>query len=68
MKLTEWYPENIKPVRIGVYNTSGYEASNVYQYWDGSRWAYYMPSVEKAIQSKRSRSHQQNVKWRGIAK
>ncbi|WP_446333613.1 hypothetical protein ACRHQP_00735 [Burkholderia pseudomallei] len=37
--LTEWFPENIKPVHIGLYQRYyGDDLTEIPDYWDGSRW------------------------------
>lgn len=69
-RVTPWFPADVKPVRVGVYETvqGGLEYFN---YWDGLRWHGAMgtpqdaetfatchnPSWENAPQ-----------KWRGLAR
>lgn len=37
--LTEWFPENIKPVHIGLYQRYYRDdLTEIPDYWDGSRW------------------------------
>jgi hypothetical protein len=36
MKLTPWFPANVKPVRAGVYEISS--TTPWYRYWDGANW------------------------------
>ena len=72
MKLTEWYPGDVKPVRVGVYQQqSGIRPVSIgYQYWDGSFWNGWFKTAEMAFRFRRSRvsiSHQ-NDPWRGVAK
>lgn len=47
MKLTEWYPADVKPVHVGVYEVRNsrplhYRAQGRllgrYRYWDGNNW------------------------------
>lgn len=41
-KLTDWFPPEIKPVRVGVYQvgeTEGLSDPDGYSYWDGFHWA-----------------------------
>jgi len=71
MKLTEWYPAHIKPVRKGVYETKCLElAWSTYQYWNGERWGGFCKTIHSA-DTKHNRnfvSSCQNQMWRGIAK
>ena len=36
MKLTPWFPANVKPVRAGVYEVR--MKAPWYRYWDGVHW------------------------------
>lgn len=37
--LTEWFPKNIKPVHVGLYQRDyGDDLTEIPDYWDGSRW------------------------------
>jgi|APGre2960657373_1045057.scaffolds.fasta_scaffold136004_1 hypothetical protein len=36
MKLTPWFPANVKPVRVGVYEVR--MKAPWYRYWDGVHW------------------------------
>jgi hypothetical protein len=36
-QMTEWYPPEIKPVRVGRYQTDMYVGA-VWSYWDGYDW------------------------------
>jgi len=66
MKLTEWYPPDVKPVRRGVYITR--KNDNIYfQYWTGTFWNVRMGSIQLAEQVKQ-RSQHQDVRWKGILK
>lgn len=68
MKLTEWYPPDIKPVRIGVYETTSYDNTPSYQHWGGEFWGFCSTHVKSAAMHGASRSGLQDVSWRGIAK
>jgi hypothetical protein len=41
MKKTKWFPADIKPVRIGIYEVLG---SNHMWLWDGANWRSSGPS------------------------
>jgi hypothetical protein len=36
MKLTPWFPADVKPVRVGVYEVR--MKAPWYRYWDGVHW------------------------------
>lgn len=58
--LTDWYPPELKPVRVGMYESQIYDAGFVYDwfvYWDGLRWL----SGELGCSL-----IDQNITWRGI--
>jgi hypothetical protein len=65
---TDWFPGNIKPVRIGVYEKQIYNERSVFSYWDGAYWFVYSYSVLAALQHRGCKSVFQNSKWRGISK
>jgi hypothetical protein len=39
-KLTPWFPADVKPVRVGVYQTKvdALPGERFYNYWDGGSW------------------------------
>jgi len=62
LELTEWYPANTMPVRIGVYQVKVLEGGfGVYFYchWDGKQWRYESYNLPLIIQDR---------EWRGISK
>lgn len=40
--VTPWFPGDVKPVRVGVYQTEDANLGDdrFYNYWDGKRWYY----------------------------
>ena len=71
MKLTEWYPAHIKPVRVGVYNVETWANpdSPWFSYWDGNIFNYYCNSVDDAFRNRRKWGcGKATSQWRGIAK
>lgn len=69
MKLTPWFPADIKPVHVGAYLSCEYaDGSDFYRYWDGKRWGAAARTIQNAIiLSDISFAHQYNV-WRGLAR
>jgi len=71
MKFTPWFPGNVKPVRVGVYQQHcGMGTIVGYQYWNGKKWSSWSHSVEGAILRSGSIacSDHQNDPWRGVIK
>jgi hypothetical protein len=59
--MTEWYPLEIKPVRVGKYETV-IDGDNfqipIYRFWDGKRWTHTYSKYICVFQ---------NRHWRGLA-
>jgi len=67
-KLTPWFPESMKPVHVGVYETiRELHGSHFFSKWDGKQWLIDCDKPEQA-ESKRGRSAFQGRKWRGVLK
>ena len=59
VQLTDWYPPEIKPVRVGWFEACVFDAGWVYEWlvvWDGRHWRdkYGMTLID------------QNITWRGL--
>lgn len=71
MKLTNWIPGNVKPVRVGVYQRKYDEnppARRIwYCYWNGEFWCLFDDTPEKAKYWVEFQSTAQNLPWRGLA-
>ncbi len=68
MKVTEWFPGDVKPVRRGVYERDfGGGGLRFYSFsrWTGSLWAYRAETPEKAAYEKFI-SLNNNLPWRGL--
>lgn len=67
MKKTSWYPANIKPVHIGVYETDLVLALDRFgfSYWDGSYWGNQFETPERA-EVRRDMRGAQDKPWRGL--
>jgi hypothetical protein len=67
MKLTEWYPAHIKPVRKGVYETSR-SGRLGYSYWTGRQWTNQSRYAAYADRHKTwITGANQKKNWRGLA-
>jgi hypothetical protein len=70
MKKTEWYPENIKPARKGLYETR-IEGSwdSTWSVWSGNHWAKASEDANWAVvYGIHGESHWQDRQWRGLTK
>ena len=80
MSLTPWFPGDVKPVHIGVYQRDfGGLGNRKYAYWDGEHWSWSESTPELAAKWGASKwrtnigafsSLQSNpvIRWRGLAK
>ena len=70
MKLTDWIPGNVKPVRVGVYqreyDNGGLLRPIWYCYWNGDFWSVYGETPKDALY-RCLESPAQNLPWRGLA-
>ncbi len=70
--LTDWYPEGVKPVRVGAYNaTNDIDLEpDVMRWWDGVRWSvpYYADDYKKVRDrcSAAPGMYQDDVRFRGL--
>lgn len=59
-ELTDWYPADIKPVNLGIYQIEcQIPGQYIYSIWDGKLWCYEYDMSPLIYQ---------NRKWRGIKK
>ena len=63
-KMTRWFPVEIKPVHVGVYQTNLYGHWVGYSFWTGKRWCDTAQKPELATKRKGS----QSKKWRGFTR
>lgn len=69
MKLTEWFPPNIKPVHIGIYNTSiPGNTDQFYSYWNGELWSGGYFKFAEAEKYNKMIGMTQYKQWRGVLK
>lgn len=66
-KLTDWFPVDTKPMRVGVYETKAQNHfdGTRFQFWNGQFWCAYCPTAERAAhESNSNKSSVQNPAWR----
>ena len=69
-KLTDWFPSNVNPVHLGVYETKqkNHFHGTRFQFWNGKFWcAYSNTAKDAASHSNSNKSAVQNPAWRGRA-
>lgn len=72
-KLTQWFPGDVRPARIGVYERNFYFRERYlralkFAFWNGEFWSPCQLSKDEAIFMSRS-AYQLNrlIGWRGLA-
>ena len=72
MKLTPWFPPEIRPVRVGEYEVrTGWVDAVALRWFDGELWScVYLSDEPKEIRNteRQYASQYQDVMWRGLAK
>lgn len=66
---TEWYPPEIKPIRIGVYQraySDGAAPNVLFCWWDGSRFSASCRDKDEAVMFHDIPSEAQDLCWRGV--
>ena len=64
--LTPWFPADVKPVRLGVYEV---QMNNCrFAYFDGERWGWAFSTVRKANKDRHTTGAIQSKVWRGLNK
>jgi len=68
MKLTPWFPAEVKPVHVGAYLSLEYsDGANFYRYWDGKRWGAASRNIRNALRFTNTSFACQENTWRGLA-
>jgi len=78
MKLTEWFPASVKPVRTGWYKCRFARMVPVWRYWSGSIWKMdtcgdecELNSIDRLSPKTKScfgdLPYEKNEAWRGLA-
>jgi len=66
-KRTPWYPPEVKPVRVGVYEVAMTIVPVWYRYWDGENWHVGDETPALALKSAPLNGTSWSVKhWRGL--
>jgi hypothetical protein len=70
MKKTRWFPSDVKPAHIGVYevqNMFGPEHPPLFNYWTGKQWTGAAEHIEDAVMEDRPHMFAiQDRVWRGL--
>ena len=72
MRLTPWFPSDVKPKRRGVYKTQYFLDEPGYSYWNGAMWTGTQTNIKEAhgVRNKDFYYSEfiQEKKWRGLTK
>ena len=74
LKLTPWYPGNVKPVRVGIYErdfTGKYYEPVGYTKWTGEHWTASYDDLKTArlcFKYEHDEGRWQSLPWRGVRK
>jgi hypothetical protein len=65
LKLTQWFPGEVKPVRMGVYERKWPDGDRVWTIWNGRNWgnSFLSPVDVRYV----CRGIEQSIPWRGLA-
>ncbi|HET8686658.1 MAG TPA: hypothetical protein VFM18_08340, partial [Methanosarcina sp.] len=55
-KLSPWHDGSVKPVHVGVYETSPRGILQFYQYWNGRTWRVSSISIDGAFANRNDKS------------
>lgn len=71
MKKTPWFPGDVKPVLVGVYERKRTRGTFRYSYWNGRYWLCSAQTIMDAAYEAKSAyplvSFKQESPWRGLA-
>jgi len=70
MKTTDWFPADIKPVHVGMYETKSpilKDQPGWFCYWNGTSWCSSYQTMQHAYVFREFTSSFQDRKWRGLA-
>ena len=66
-KLTEWFPPEVKPVRVGVYEVD-HPPGRWFRKWDGKTWLCGSKAPQRAAKNTLQLDHPSDRRsWRGLA-
>lgn len=70
LMLTDWFPPDVKPVRVGLYEVKPWpnKIEKVYSYWNGRQWGFRCEQKFDANLYAQNKALGPIGKWRGLAK
>lgn len=69
-QLTDWFPAEFSPARVGVYNASVAQDQDAYRHWNGKWWSIVGRTPMQAYKARAKKSVANGmgmVQWRGLA-
>lgn len=64
---TAWYPPNVNPARVGIYERDIDTIGVRWAYWNGRFWGGFANEVTHAVANRHSPTAHQVAPWRGLA-
>lgn len=66
-KLSRWFPERVRPVRVGAYRVDSPKGTLRYSFWNGRQWGYREMDPSYAYQYRHEMTLGPIRRWRGLA-
>jgi hypothetical protein len=67
LKLTPWFPPDVKPAHVGVYQCRGLPTTQKFQHWNGYFWGGWAADKKAAERNGYVPSMREQPEWRGLA-
>lgn len=64
---TGWYPPQVNPARVGIYERDLGTIGIRWAYWNGSFWGGFANEVRNAVANRHSPTAHPVAPWRGLA-
>ena len=65
MKVTQWFPGNVEPIYVGMYQR---DCGGVcYSYWNGNNWSECWVDMKNSLKFTGRATYYPELPWRGIA-
>lgn len=68
-EMTDWFPSEITPTRVGEYNASASRDEGLLRWWDGALWSAFYEATYTEAEKKacRAAKSMRRYPWRGLA-
>ncbi len=65
-KVTPWFPANVRPKHLGVYETRDDYSGIYYAHWNGYFWGWRCWTIQNALERRQQQSSHVVHSWRGL--